>query len=261
MGAVLVVVLASLAMGFCRLERMGDAAAEAASLKSGPGAQLYGALDFAHQVFQPDKPGVAEAAGAEEPALEESLPFPAPRLPQCGTSFVVPISGMANCECEQMSFDITVRPAVWPFHANLSRPKADVPWHRLELTVDIIAAAAMPPLFSCRLTGGPGGGRRLEVINSAGALEGTIQVQRDGCCELVRDGKPPWAIEVSHSWIVVRRGLQELAITTWRGGGAEEGVGVECLQVDAQPEPESRESALLLLCVLAMVAFRRGSAL
>jgi hypothetical protein len=94
------------------------------------------------------KPGLLPEA--DEPQAFE-LPPPEPRLRQIGASFVIPTTRIAQSRQHTISFDIPTLPAVWPLRAVLSRSSEDGPWAKIELTVDIIAAADLPPLLCCTL--------------------------------------------------------------------------------------------------------------
>jgi len=197
---------------------------------------------------------------------------PQPRLPHCGTSFVVPLACIANSGgTKELSFDITAGSAIWPFHAHLRRSDDHGPWTDLDLTVDIIAATGMPPLFSCKQTNVAASQKRgaicgvslpqqkdfgewLKLCDGSGRVVGTFEIQKDGCCQLLRAGQPSWEMELrpdEDCWLVIRKNLQELAITMCQRVG-----GKEFLQVDVQPDPESPDSALLLFCTLAMLVLR-----
>jgi len=198
---------------------------------------------------------------------------PQPRLPHCGTSFVVPLACIANSgDTKELSFDITAGSAIWPFRAHLRRPDGQGPWTELDLTVDIIAATGMPPLFSGKQTNIAASQKRgeicgvslpqpskefgewLKLCDGRGRVVGTFEIQKDGCCQLLRAGQPPWEMDFrpgEDCWLVIRKNFQEMAITMRQQVG-----GKEFLQVDVQPDPESPDSALLLFCTLAMLVIR-----
>jgi len=161
------------------------------------------------------------------------------------------------------------RPA--PACTHLRRSDDHGPWTDLDLTVDIIAATDMPPLFSCKQTNIAASQKRgaicgvslpqqkdfgewLKLCDGSGRVVGTFEIQKDGCCQLLRAGQHSWEMELwpdEDCWLVIRKNLQELAITMCQRVG-----GKEFLQVDVQPGPESPDSALLLFCTLAMLVLR-----
>jgi hypothetical protein len=254
------------------------------------------------------------------------LPPPEPRLRQIGASFVIPLTRIAQCTQRTLSFDIPTLPAVWPLRAVLSRPLEDGPWTKIELTVDIIAAADLPPLLCCTLfdtekkappssgsTGGTGtpdgctGGGAIDLANWAGHKEeqcgdkdeirsvcSTDSNDTDGCCGGSRgtssDGDSPWLLICNGSGTTVasimhkkdgvcilqrqdqsqweiRRNLEDEESPTISVSRRSQDIGKgsslgthkkeEHLQVDTLPDTESPESALLLMCMLSTLVFKK----
>jgi len=79
----------------------------------------------------------------------EAMPAPMPRLRTIGASYVVPIECIKNATGTMLSFEIPIRPNVWTVRAVLTRATPQSAWTKIDLTVDVIAAAELPPLLSC----------------------------------------------------------------------------------------------------------------
>mmetsp|Transcript_2079 Transcript_2079/g.4415 ORF Transcript_2079/g.4415 Transcript_2079/m.4415 type:complete len:435 (-) Transcript_2079:28-1332(-) len=267
--ALALVVAAAAAVDFaCRSLRSRGLLSKKQRLGQGMGYSGYGSLSPAIAEKEPRWPQ-QPCALTSEPA---PTPAPAPRLSHCGTSFVVPLtriaSGGAGGVSQAFAFDIPAWPAVWPFRAILTPAVtgSDGRWAALELTVDVIAANGLPPLFTCAAEAGSDGTDGLRIFDGSGTAVAMLGPLKEGACRLFRDGTTAWEVEVrlegTIRWLVVRRGMQEIAIATRMGperhpGAAEAGAGhEEYLQVDAEPGPSSPESTLLLMSLLATLAFR-----
>lgn len=220
-----------------------------------------------------------------------SAPMPTPRLSHVGTSFVVPVRRVMSCSSRSLSIEVPVSPAVWPLKATFSRSSPEA-WSKIDLTVDIIDAAGLPPLLSCGTpdvfaaaqtdggsggtgapgdeeqisTGGSGRGDRdawLEIRSGAGVLAGCVMAKSDGGYTVQRDGHPTLDIDArlndADYWIVVYRRGVEVAISTRLAHAKfseSSGDGIdEYIQIDTQPDTSSPESMLLLMCMLAIMVF------
>merc|ERR1719284_753422 len=96
----------------------------------------------------------------DTPSALPDPPAPMPRLRTIGASYVVPIECIKNATGTTLSFDIPILPPVWPLRAVLTRATPQSAWTKIDLTVDAIAAAELPPLLSCMgcsPSGCPGG--------------------------------------------------------------------------------------------------------
>merc|ERR1719291_1576483 len=116
------------------------------------------------------------------PSALPDLPAPEPRLRATGASYVVPIGCIKNATGTMLSFRIPTLPAVWPLRAVLTRASPQSAWTKIDLTVDVIAAAELPPLLSCTVcapfgevhqqcsetTGGTGGTTALDSQSDIG---------------------------------------------------------------------------------------------
>lgn len=105
---------------------------------------------------------------------------------------------------------------------------------------------------------GTGGGIApwLKVCNAAGTVVATVARRQDGSCIVQRQDRSVWDIAVhldaDMPWITVSKQGQEIGQATSLGRGRE-----GHLQVDTQPDVQSPESAVLLMCMLAVLAFRQ----
>jgi len=179
--------------------------------------------------------------------LAPQMPKPAPKLDQVGTSFIVPWSKITGCTAGNLNIDVPVLPAVWPLRASFRRAQERDTWARIELTVDIIDAAGLPPLLYCtpleadmqadldESTGGTGAaedvscagsGERLpsgsqqsawlEIRAGTGALAAVVTREAAGRCSVQRPGHPAWDIEMhlaSEDYLIaVRRCGQDIGL-------------------------------------------------
>lgn len=194
-------------------------------------------------------------------------PAPAPRLSKCNTSFLVPVTGLLRCGKTVHTFDVPVSPEAWPLQVTLWRPDVEGAWAMFELTVDAIAAAGLPPLFSCRKHGGPEGavtGVSLLVTDSRGAVVGFIR-RRGSDAVLEREGFPDWEIEDrlgdASPVAALRVQGRVLGLATSIGFARRQPFWPreEQLQLDTQQEAKTPEAALALVCLLAVLIFRPSS--
>lgn len=237
-----------------------------------------------------------KAEGTEKPKERAAPLRPLPRLCQVGASFVVPISRITNSTAMTLSVDTPAAPAVWPLRAILSRTTQGGPWAKMDLTVDIIDAAGLPPLLSCSPVGDAmhppdaGAGATgdvlppwsieqaaaastklsvlkpwLQVRVGGGAVAAVVVRGVEGACAILREDQPAWEVEAflqgEQGFVLVRKRGQEIGLATRLvsrelGAAPEQNDAEEYLQVDTQPDPSCPESAMLLLCMLAMLVFR-----
>jgi len=241
---------------------------------------------------EPTTPCKDLAAGGDEGCsfLVQPTPPPMPRLAHVGTSFVVPLTRIMACTDTSLSVEVPVSPAVWPLRAFFSRQEAGQgAWGRVELTVDIIDAAGLPPLLSCspsrpshsaELDAGSGGTGAtcdmalagsgegepaadghawLEICGGSGSVAARL-LRAPGGCTVQRPGHASWDLqahlEAGSYWILVCRRGQEVGLATrlphGKFAGSEE---EEYIQIDTQPDTSSPESVLLLMCMLATMVF------
>jgi len=106
------------------------------------------------------------------PSALPDLPAPVPRLRTIGASYVVPIGCIKNAMGTTLSFDIPTLPAVWPLRAVLTRTTPQSAWTKIDLTVDVIAAAELPPLLSCSVCS-PSGEAHQKCSETTGGTGGT----------------------------------------------------------------------------------------
>jgi hypothetical protein len=85
----------------------------------------------------------------DTPSALPDPPAPMPSLRTTGASYVVPMECIKNATSTMLSFDIPILPPVWPLRAVLTRATPQSAWTKIDLTVDVIAAAELPPLLSC----------------------------------------------------------------------------------------------------------------
>mmetsp|Transcript_49185 Transcript_49185/g.157271 ORF Transcript_49185/g.157271 Transcript_49185/m.157271 type:complete len:449 (-) Transcript_49185:116-1462(-) len=94
----------------------------------------------------------------------------------------------------------------------------------------------------------------LKIHNGSGALVASIMPLQEGICIVQRQDTSSWDIAVhlgdQKPWMTVSKGGREISQATSLGSGTE-----EHLQVDTQPDTQSPESALLLMCMLAILVF------
>jgi len=247
---------------------------------------------------KPDDPA-ATCSDLEEDLEEDGLslraqcatPLPVPRLPHVGTSFVVPLSRITECSERSLSLDVPVSPAVWPLRASLSRSiEGQGPWSRIDLTVDIIDAAGLPPLLSCGPPdalcpeGGSGGtgasddkassptgcGAQgdgtpwLEIRGANGAVAALLERSPEGDVTVQRQGQAPWELRLhfrdgEEHWIIAYRRGKEVGLATRLARGKFAAAGDESgeyFQIDTQQDTSSPESVLLLMSILAMLVFQ-----
>jgi len=246
----------------------------------------------------------SQAHCAPSPLL--GLPAPVPRLRSVGASYVVPLGCIRSARGTTLSFDIPSLPAAWPLRAVLTRASPLSGWERIDLTVDVIAAAELPPLLSCTVcaplgevhrqcgeaTGGTGGtaalggqsddgtvpcSQWLAIRNSGGAILASIMPrEKDPArCVLQRqchDWAPPWDVDVRlderEPLVVVSRLGREIGQATSLGyrtsqppsedsdASDDDEEMQQYFQFDTQPETQTPESILLLMCLLATVSFQ-----
>lgn len=237
------------------------------------------------------------------------LPAPVPRLRTIGASYVVPFGCIKSATGTTLSFDIPTLPAVWPLRAVLTRATPQSPWSQIDLTVDVIAAAELPPLLSCTVcspsgddahqkcsetTGGTGSttapgsladadvepcSQWLAIRNSGGAILASVMPKEKDPTNFTLQrqshDRMSWDIDVhleaEEPWVVVSRLGQEIGQATSLGcrRGPPQGEDSDDseaedseeprqhLQIDTQPETQTPESLLLLMCFLAMVSFQK----
>jgi len=239
------------------------------------------------------------------PSALPDLPAPVPRLHNIGASYVVPIGCIKNAKGTMLSFDIPTLPAVWPLRAVLTRANPQSAWTKIDLTVDVIAAAELPPLLSCTVcapfgevhqqcsetTGGTGGttaldsqsdigiapcGHWLAIRNSGGAILASVMPkEKDPTkCVLQRQSQDrvSWDVDMRlderEPLVVVSQLGQEIGQATSLGyhksqppsedsdASDDEEEMQQHFQFDTQPETQTPESLLLLMCFLAMVSFQ-----
>eukprot|EP00421_Protoceratium_reticulatum_P011564 CAMPEP_0168399538 /NCGR_PEP_ID=MMETSP0228-20121227/22137_1 /TAXON_ID=133427 /ORGANISM="Protoceratium reticulatum, Strain CCCM 535 (=CCMP 1889)" /LENGTH=381 /DNA_ID=CAMNT_0008413057 /DNA_START=77 /DNA_END=1222 /DNA_ORIENTATION=- len=237
-------------------------------------------------------------SGQQGPCPEVQGPGPhsaeTPDLPRVGASYVVPYPRAHQRSDRVVGFDVPVSPSTWPFHAIFTREAPKGPWTKIELTVDIIMAAGLPPLLSCvpldldvpecGETGSTQGGGQgtffpgdpaddlysvddgscggsstvdmvpwLVITNSSGMQVASIPQIHEEKCIIHRHDGLAWVLKVSY--------CAKPSVTVWKSGTAicqAVSVGqdeVEHVQVDTVPETQSTDSAVLLMCVLAVLAF------
>merc|ERR1719343_1191302 len=204
-----------------------------------------------------------------------------------------------------LSFGIPTVPAVWPLRAVLTRPKPQSAWTKIDLSMDVIAAAELPPLLSCMVcapfgevhhhcsetTGGTGGTSALDgqsdegivpcshwlaIRNSGGAILASVMPkEKDPTkCVLQRHShdRVSWDVDMRlderEPLVVVSQLGQEIGLATSLGYctsrlPSEDSDAFEDqeemqqhFQFDTQPETQTPESLLLLMCFLAMVSFQ-----
>jgi len=94
----------------------------------------------------------------------------------------------------------------------------------------------------------------LKICNAGGTVVATIMRLQDGSCIVQRQDRSSWDaavhLDADVPWIAVSKQGQEIGQAASLCRGRE-----EHLQVDTQPDVQSPESALLLMCMLAMLAF------
>jgi hypothetical protein len=238
------------------------------------------------------------------PSALPDLPAPVPRLRTIGASYVVPIECIKNATGTTLSFDIPTLPAVWPLRAVLTRATPQSAWTKIDLTVDVIAAAELPPLLSCAVcspfgeahqkcsetTGGTGGTTTpgcqsdegivpctqwLAIRNSGGAILASVMPkEKDPTkCVLQRQShdRVSWDVDIRlderEPSVVISRFGQEIGQASSLGycksqppsedsDSSDDEEVQQHLQFDTQPETQTPESLLLLMCFLAMVSFQ-----
>jgi hypothetical protein len=237
------------------------------------------------------------------PSALPDLPAPVPRLRTIGASYVVPIGCIRNATGTTLSFDIPTLPAVWPLRAVLTRATPQSAWTKIDLTVDVIAAAELPPLLSCTVcspsgeahqkcsetTGGTGGtttpgkadegvvpcSQWLAIRNSGGAILASVMPkEKDPTkCVLQRQShdRVSWDVDIRlderEPSVVISRLGQEIGQASSLAycksqppsedsDSSDDEEVQQHLQFDTQPETQTPESLLLLMCFLAMVSFQ-----
>jgi len=203
------------------------------------------------------------AAPPRAAAPPEALPTPAPRLRHIGASYVLPLTQILRCKgATSLSFEVPTLPAAWPLRAILRRDAATGAWTKIDLVVDDMAAADLPPLLSCSTAGHEDGNissRRFVIGNSAGAVIASL-VTKDGRCSLQRHKQATWDIEIhlddADRWVGVFLQGEKIGQATSFKHGTADPQDAEYIQVDTQAETQSPESAMLLMCFLAVIVFQ-----
>jgi len=226
------------------------------------------------------------------------LPAPEHRLRAVGASYVVPIGWAPaavakNATGTTLSFGIPALPAVWPLRAVLTRPNPQSAWTKIDLCMDVIAAAELPPLLSCMVcapfgevhqqcsqtTGGTGStvpcSQWLAIRNSGGAiLASVIQKEKDPTkCVLQRQSQDrvSWDVDMrldeKKPSVVISQLGQEVGLATSLGNctsrlpsensdaSDDEEDTQQHFQFDTHPETQTPDSLLLLTCFLGMLSF------
>jgi len=223
------------------------------------------------------------------------------------TSFTVPLGPLKQrraASSEEVLFDINVVPAVWPLCGCLTQaPRGnsspgetdyDITWKKFELTVDVIAAAGLPPLLSCVCTssnpkgstcsqsGNPNNiqsstgsiddhiGSWVKIYHGNGILAATISHEERGFCVIERWGAAPdgsndcWYLNSragdgdGHMVSIARADKTVIGqgVAMRRGDLSEcEDDSAEYLQVDTILQTRAPESIILLMCICATMAF------
>jgi len=95
----------------------------------------------------------------------------------------------------------------------------------------------------------------LKINNAGGAVVATIYRQQDGACMVQRQDRSVWdllsSLDVDLPWITISKQGHEICQASSLGRGKEENI-----QVDTQPDVQSRESFVLLMCTLGVLAFQ-----
>jgi len=196
-----------------------------------------------------------------EVKLNEKYAPAVPRLSYCGASFVLPMKQLAHCSKVTMSFDIPLWPSVWPYRASICRPEVRSRWELIELTVDIISAAGLPPLLLARhcvneeVLPEEQGVLKVEIHEGIGKPVATIhEVNRD-CWTLHQSGRPVMDIQADPSgMIVVTKEGNEIGIAHSLDM-VDDSRNADYVQLDTLPDVESSDSSLILLSVMAMLTF------
>mmetsp|Transcript_21640 Transcript_21640/g.56467 ORF Transcript_21640/g.56467 Transcript_21640/m.56467 type:complete len:450 (+) Transcript_21640:88-1437(+) len=132
----------------------------------------------------------SQAHCAPSPLL--GLPAPVPRLRSVGASYVVPLGCIRSARGTTLSFDIPSLPAAWPLRAVLTRASPQSGWTKIDLTVDVAAAARVPPLLSCTVCA-PLGEVHQRCSETTGGTGGTVPDGQSG------DGVAPRS-----QWLAIR---------------------------------------------------------
>jgi len=90
----------------------------------------------------------SSSRGGESGEPQAELPPPV-ALSQVGASYALPIFRIARSQAPTLSVEVPVSPAVWPLSATFARLPGEAAWAKVDLTVDVIDAAGLPPLLSC----------------------------------------------------------------------------------------------------------------
>jgi len=126
------------------------------------------------------------------------LPAPEHRLRAVGASYVVPIGWAPaavtkNATGTTLSFGIPALPAVWPLRAVLTRPNPQSAWTKIDLCMDVIAAAELPPLLSCMVCA-PFGEVHQQCSQTTGGTGGTTAL----------DGQSDVGVVPCSHWLAIR---------------------------------------------------------
>uniref|UniRef100_A0A7S4T038 Uncharacterized protein n=1 Tax=Alexandrium monilatum TaxID=311494 RepID=A0A7S4T038_9DINO len=221
--------------------------------------------------YKASKSAQSEPASAQPPP-QAPPPSPAPRLSQCGGSFVIPSTRISRCSSATFSFDIPAWPIICPFRANFWRPSGDSAWTVIELTRDTVAAAGLPSLLTCKVStsdahagGGAGAASaaaaaespEFVVCSSPSVVVARGRPAMDGSLLVIhREGLPDLEVQeetgADEPWgVIVRRHGEDVGLASSIGSNQQR--SEEYLQMDVQPDAESPEATLLLACMLAVI--------
>eukprot|EP00416_Gambierdiscus_australes_P039287 CAMPEP_0171109348 /NCGR_PEP_ID=MMETSP0766_2-20121228/70726_1 /TAXON_ID=439317 /ORGANISM="Gambierdiscus australes, Strain CAWD 149" /LENGTH=296 /DNA_ID=CAMNT_0011571075 /DNA_START=78 /DNA_END=968 /DNA_ORIENTATION=- len=185
---------------------------------------------------EPPEPDLCEENASSGVPLQaagllEALPPPVPRLRHIGASYVVP----AITRARSGNLEVSALPALQPLRAALRRERQGT---RVELTVGVES------LLWAEKDGA--------VVDGEGTAVASISMHH-GHAVCRRSGHASWDIEVHEGtdrWVGVLQQGEKIAQAT----SFEQDSGF--VQVDTQPEIQSPESAMLLLCCLAVTVLQ-----
>lgn len=190
-----------------------------------------------------------QMCGAAAALLAPPKRAPAPVVDKAKGSFIVPWTDISGCGARNLSVDIPVKPAVLPFHARFSRKMLDNHWSSIELTVDILDAAGLPPLLratcitSCSAawysrvalsTGGDTGGDTGGTCGSQQLCAGSGECQGTPLVEVKRGDGTLAAIvaRFNGEYTIQRPGLASWPLSChWDAGGCSLSVNRKGLQI------------------------------
>jgi len=171
------------------LAEVGEAGAIETGVQQVPGVQQM--PDAKGQGCREEAMASKQTLGT--PSALSDLPTPVPRLHTIGASYVVPIGCIKNARGTTLSFDIPTLPAVWPLRVVLTRATQHSAWTKIELTVDVIAAAEVPPLLSCTVCA-PFGEVHQQCSQTTGGTGGTTAL----------DGQSDVGVVPCSHWLAIR---------------------------------------------------------